>query len=106
MYKIEELILKMSSNSHYTCFHCHHMHLKLSEYDVLVMMYHFGSILSEGIAVSNCHFRLSSNDNNLVPGTAEKHLPCSTHPACVHIEMHGHTQCDKETTQGRTGAQY
>lgn len=70
------------------------------------MTYHFGSILSEGIAVSKCHFRFSNNDNNLVPGTAKMHLPCSIHPACGHIELWvGHTQTYKEIAQICTAAQ-
>lgn len=70
------------------------------------MEYHFVSILSEGIAVPNCRCHLSSNDNSLVPGTAEMHLPRSIRFACVHIELRGHTKCDKETTQRCTGVPY
>lgn len=70
------------------------------------MTYHFGSILFEGIAVSRFHFRFSNNDNNLVPDTAEMHLPCSIHPACVHIELLlGHTQSCTETPQIYIAAQ-
>lgn len=85
-------------------FQCHL--LKLAEYDAKVMVYHFESILSEGIAVPNCRCHLSSNDNSLVPGTAEMHLPCSIRLACVHIEWRGHTKCDIETTRWCTGVPY